>query len=74
MTINQLLLTLFKSLLILLSVFILGFFSPFLVSTIIVLVNKDVTYLDCMSTFPFWLFTIAGVIIAGVYINEEVTK
>lgn len=74
MKINQLLLTLVKSLLMLLSVFILGLFTPFMVSTFIVLTNDIVTYSDCVTTFPFWLFTLIGWIVASVYINEEVTK
>jgi len=74
MKINQLLLTLVKSLLILLSVFILGLFIPFMVSTFVILTNKIVAYSDCVTTFPFWLFTMCGWIVAGVYINEEVTK
>lgn len=74
MKINKLLLTLIKSLLILLSVFILGLFVPFMVSTFIVLTNDIVTYSDCVTIFPFWLFTLIGWIVASVYINEEVTK
>jgi len=61
----------FEALLILLSVFILGMFIPFITSLIIVL-TTDITITDFTTFGPFWFFVVVGWCIAACYLNEEI--
>ena len=62
----------FNTLLILLSISILGIFIPLIVSLFISILTPA-TFLECTTTIPFWLFTIFGWIIFTVYVNEIIT-
>jgi uncharacterized BrkB/YihY/UPF0761 family membrane protein len=62
---------LLDALYIIFSVFIIGLASPSLVSAFIAL-TTEAKFSECVETFPFWLFTVLGWIIGGVYVNDEV--
>lgn len=62
-----------EALLILTMVLILGLFVPFIVSSIVVLATK-MTYSEIISSFLFWLFTVAGWIIAADYVNTKLNE
>jgi tryptophan-rich sensory protein len=62
----------FNTLLILLSISILGIFIPLIVSFFISILTPA-TFLDCSTTVPFWLFTVIGWIASAVYVNDIIT-
>jgi hypothetical protein len=64
--------TVFNSLLILISISILGISIPLIVSLFISILTPA-TFLDCSVSVPFWLFTVIGWIISTVYVNEIIT-
>jgi hypothetical protein len=57
------------TLVILLSVFILGILLPTVVSSFIVLTTKT-TFEECVQTGVFWIITLLGWLCASVYVNE----
>jgi hypothetical protein len=57
------------TLLILLSVFILGIILPTIVSSFIVLTTKT-TFEECVQTGTFWFITLLGWLCALVYVND----
>lgn len=61
------------TLLILLSVFILGIILPTIVSSFIVLTTKA-TFEECVQTGPFWLITLFGWLCASNYVNDLYKK
>lgn len=65
---------LIEAIIILLSVFILGVFIPFLIASLVVL-STDTTYCQIIGGGAlFWVFSVIGWIISAVYINEMVTE
>ena len=58
---------------ILLCIFILGITPCMIISTFIVIIT-DATFQDCIISVPFMLFSILGIIISSIYINEEITN
>jgi hypothetical protein len=62
---------LLEALYIIFSVFIIGIAFPVLVSAFIAL-TTEVKFSDCVETPPFWLFTLLGWIVGGVYVNDKV--
>lgn len=61
------------TLLILLSVFILGIILPVTVSSFIVLTTKA-TFEECVQTGIFWFTTLLGWLCASVYVNDLYNK
>lgn len=59
--------------LILLSIFLLGIFIP-MISSIFITITTETTLSECIESLPFWIITFMGWIVAGTYINEELTK
>lgn len=57
------------TLLMLLSVFILGITLPTLVSSFIVLTTKT-TFEECVLSGPFWFISFFGWFISSIYIND----
>jgi hypothetical protein len=64
--------TVFNSLLILISISILGISIPLIVSLFISILTPA-TFLDCSVSVPFWLFTVIGWITSAVYVNDIIT-
>ncbi len=64
--------TVFNSLLILISISILGISIPLIVSFFISILTPA-TFLECSVSVPFWLFTVIGWVISTVYVNEIIT-
>lgn len=64
---------LITGILVLLSIFLLGIFLPILTSLVLIL-TTDTSSQDCITSTPFWLFSILGWSIAATYINEELKK
>ena len=64
--------TVFNSLLILISISILGISIPLIVSLFISILTPA-TFLDCSVSVPFWLFTVIGWIVSAVYVNDVLT-
>ena len=57
---------------IVISVFVLGILGPFMITTILVAFTS-VTYCQIIGHSEiFWVFTIIGWIIAGVFINDMI--
>lgn len=56
----------------LISIIALGLLVPMLVSTFVVLTTSS-TLEQCVTSVPFWIFTILGWIISGIYVNESIT-
>lgn len=63
----------FNTILILLSITILGIFIPLIVSFFISILTPA-TFADCTISIPFWLFTIIGWIISAAYVNDVITE
>lgn len=61
-----------EALLVLLSIFLLGIFVPTIISLFVIIFNDDTTMKMCITTTPFWIFTVVGWCIAGAYISEVV--
>lgn len=64
---------LITGILVLLSIFLLGIFIPILTSLLLIITSNTSTQ-DCITSLPFWLFTIVGWIIAAIYVNDELKK
>ena len=62
-----------EALIVVIATFVLGILFPILVSTMLTIMTKA-TYIDCICSVPFWIFTVLGWVVAGVYINETVTE
>jgi len=62
-----------NSMLVLLSVFILGIFFPLLTS-IFVASTTEITFSSCVSFPPFWIGCFLGWVIAIFYVNEKITE
>lgn len=58
---------------ILLCTFILGISPCMIISTFIVIIT-DATFQDCIISVPFILFSVVGIIISSICINEEITN
>ena len=70
---KKLLQTTVNAMIVLLSVFLLGIFLPLLVS--IFLMSMGVlSGQECVSSNPFWYFSIIGWIFAALYVNIQVRK
>lgn len=57
----------------LISIIALGLLVPMLVSTFVVLTTSS-TLEQCVTSVLFWIFTIIGWIISGIYVNESITS
>lgn len=62
---------LLDALCIIFSVFIIGLASPTLVSAFIAL-TTEATFSDAVECPAFWVLTLLGWIISGVYVNDEI--
>lgn len=58
---------------ILLCIFILGITSSIIVSTFIT-ITTELRLQDCIISGPFVFFSIIGIIISAIYINEQIRK
>jgi len=65
---KKLLLKVLEAITILVSVFVLGIVFPLLVSTFVTIFT-DATMTECIVTFPFFVATFIGWVLAGIYIN-----
>ena len=54
-------------------IFILGISPCMIISTFIVIIT-DATFQECITSVPFILFSILGIIISSIYINDEITN
>lgn len=63
----------FNTILILLSIIILGIFIPITISFFISILTPA-TFADCTISPPFWIVTLIGWITAAVYINDAVSE
>lgn len=61
------------TLIILFSVFLLGIFIPLLIS-LFIFVFTEFSIVKCISSVPFWIFTILGWIISSFYVNGIVKE
>jgi hypothetical protein len=59
----------FNAIVIIICTFILGISVPMIVSILLLLLTPA-TFADCTNSVPFWLFTVIGTIISGVYVNN----
>jgi uncharacterized membrane protein YvlD (DUF360 family) len=62
-----------EAVLILLSIFLLGLFTP-VITSVFITITTDIIFQECVQSLFFWLITVSGWIIAACYINEHVTK
>jgi flagellar biosynthesis protein FliQ len=61
------------TMLVLLSVFILGIFFPLLIS-VFVASTTEITFSECIKFVPFWVICFLGWFIAIFYVNEKITE
>ena len=61
------------ALLTLVSTIVLGLIVPILFSSFISM-TTPATFAECVMSIPFWIFTVLGLICAGIYINDEIRK
>lgn len=61
------------TMLVLLSVFILGIFFPLLTSIFVASTTKT-TFSECIEFVPFWVVSFIGWFIAIFYVNEKITE
>jgi flagellar biosynthesis protein FliQ len=61
------------TMLVLLSVFILGIFFPLLISVFVASTTK-ITFSECIEFVPFWVICFLGWFIAIFYVNEKITE
>jgi ABC-type polysaccharide transport system permease subunit len=59
----------FNAIVIIICTLMLGISVPMIVSILLSLLTPA-TFVDCTNSVPFWLFTIIGTIISGVYVNN----
>jgi hypothetical protein len=61
-----------KLIVIMLCTIISGMTVPFVISVVIAGLSSQATLEDCVSTFPFVLFSALGMLVTAVYIYEEI--
>ena len=54
-------------------VFIIGI-TPVMTISLFISCTTEATLQDCITTVPFILFGIIGIIISAVYVNEEIVR
>lgn len=62
-----------EALIILSCIIILALFVPLIISLILI-ISTDVTFINCVTSTPLILLTIAGILIASIYVNDVVTR
>jgi hypothetical protein len=60
-----------EAILILLSIFILGIFVPFIMSLFIAMFTKN-TLSECITTVPFCILALIGWLISANYLNDVI--
>lgn len=59
-----------NSMAVIMCVIALGIFTPIAISILLSILVSSLKFQECVTSAPFWIFTLISMVISGVYLSE----